>query len=132
MLIVLFGLQFSNPVDTDLAYRGKAKRFGQKNDPMIGGRIGGVNVFGGGLALYNAQGTIIGAVGVSGDTSCADHNIAWKTRDALKLDFVPGGVSATKDDNIIYAKDNGFAHVDCGGGESAIGQKLPITHPLSK
>jgi uncharacterized protein GlcG (DUF336 family) len=128
----LFGLQFSNPVDTTVAYQGEAKYFGKKNDPMIGGRIGGVNVFGGGLALYNAKGTIIGALGVSGDTSCADHNIAWKTRDALKLDFVPAGVSATKDDNIIYAKGNGFAHVDCGGGESTIAQKLPTSHPIGQ
>ena len=31
------------------------------NDPMVGGRIGGVNVFGGGLALYNASGKLVGA-----------------------------------------------------------------------
>ena len=93
----LFGLQFSNPVDTSVAYSGKAKYFGHKNDPMIGEkRIGGVNVFGGGLALYNAKGEVVGALGVSGDTSCADHNIAWKTRNALKLDYVPGGVSENK------------------------------------
>ena len=89
----LFGLQFSNPVNTDVAYEGDSKDYGQSNDPMVGGKIGGVNVFGGGLALYNAQKQIIGAVGVSGDSSCADHNIAWRTRNNLKLDFVPGGVS---------------------------------------
>ena len=59
---------------------------------MVGGHIGGVNVFGGGLALYNAKGTLIGAIGVSGDSSCADHNIAWRTRHTLSLDFVPAGV----------------------------------------
>ena len=47
-------------------------------------RIGGVNVFGGGLALYNAKGVLIGGLGVSGDSSCADHNIAWRTRHNLK------------------------------------------------
>ena len=62
------------------------------NDPMVGGRIGGVNVFGGGLALYNSNGKIVGGLGVSGDSSCADHNIAWRTRHNLNLDFVPGGV----------------------------------------
>ena len=46
---------------------------------MVGHRIGGVNVFGGGLGLYNSKGVLIGAIGVSGDTSCADHNIAWRT-----------------------------------------------------
>jgi uncharacterized protein GlcG (DUF336 family) len=43
---------------------------------MVGGKIGGVNVFGGVVALYNSQGVLIGALGVSGDSSCADHNIA--------------------------------------------------------
>src|SRR4249920_467723 len=89
----LFGLQASNPVDTGVAYGGNPANNGQTNDPMEGGRIGGVNVFGGGLALYNADGRIVGAVGVSGDSSCADHNIAWRTRHNLTLDYVPGGVS---------------------------------------
>jgi len=88
----LYGLQQSNPVSTDVAYGGNAQNYGQANDPMVGGRIGGVNVFGGGLALYNAQHKLIGAIGVSGDSSCADHNIAWRTRHTLNLDFVPGGV----------------------------------------
>lgn len=128
----LFGLQFSNPVDTDVAYRGEATDFGSAKDPMNNGRIGGVNVFGGGLALYNEKGELLGGLGVSGDTSCADHNIAWKTRDSLKLDFVPGGVSETGDDNIIYTEGNGFAHPDCGGKESGIGTALPQSHAISK
>jgi uncharacterized protein GlcG (DUF336 family) len=98
----LYGLQESNPVDTEAAYRGPATSFGQSNDPMVGRRIGGVNVFGGGLALYNAKKQIVGGIGVSGDTSCADHNIAWRTRNALGLDWLPGGVSANGDDNINY------------------------------
>jgi len=128
----LFGLQHSNPVDTSVAYAGKAAEYGQANDPMVGQRIGGVNVFGGGLALYNKAGTLVGAVGVSGDTSCADHNVAWKTRDALKLDYVPAGVSPTGDDNIIYAVGNGFAHVDCGNAEKVIAESLPAKFPASK
>lgn len=63
----LFGLQFSNPVDPAVAYKGPAQAYGAKNDPMTGHKIGGVNVFGGGLALYNKYGTLIGALGVSGD-----------------------------------------------------------------
>ena len=126
----LFGLQFSNPVNTKVAYRGKAKHYGTKKDAMVSGKIGGVNVFGGGLALYNAEGKIIGAIGVSGDTSCADHNIAWKTRNALALDKVPAGVSTTKDDNIIYDASNGFSHPQCGGTEHTIAAKLPTSHPI--
>ncbi len=128
----LFGLQLSNPVNTEIAYRGDSKQFGAEKDPMNGGRIGGVNVFGGGLALYNAKGEIIGGLGVSGDTSCADHNIAWKTRHALKLNAVPSGVSSTGDDNIIYEQSNGFAHVDCGGAEAEIGNALPKSHPIKR
>jgi len=63
-------------------------------------KIGGVNVFGGGLALYDAAGKVIGAVGVSGDTSCADHNIAWSTRKNLKLDNTPNS------DAIAYGAGN--------------------------
>jgi hypothetical protein len=100
----LFGLQESNPVSTDVAYSGNPARYGQHNDPMVGGRIGGVNVFGGGLALYNASGEIVGGLGVSGDTSCADHNIAYRTRNLLELDYVPAGVSSDplRRDNIIF------------------------------
>ena len=79
----LFGLQESNPVNIDAAYGGNADEYGTTSDFMIGKRIGGVNVFGGGVALYDASGAVIGAVGVSGDTSCADHSIAWKVRDYL-------------------------------------------------
>jgi uncharacterized protein GlcG (DUF336 family) len=124
----LFGLQLSNPVDPSVAYAGNAANFGKVNDPMVGKRIGGVNVFGGGLALYTAQGKLVGAIGVSGDTSCADHNIAWKTRRALGLDHVPAGVNKKGDksnDNIIYDITNGksqsgFGHPDCGLGEKTI------------
>ena len=128
----LFGLQFSNPVNTDVAYAGPASKYGMPNDPMTRkrSRIGGVNVFGGGLALYDADGKLLGAIGVSGDTSCTDHNVAWKTRDFLALDLVPAGVSATGDDNIIYDPTSGFAHPDCGFGGAAIGVNLPTTNPI--
>jgi uncharacterized protein GlcG (DUF336 family) len=44
------------------------------------------------VALYAADGRIVGGLGVSGDYSCADHNIAWKVRHLLELDYVPSGV----------------------------------------
>ncbi|MGA2809405.1 MAG: heme-binding protein [Terracidiphilus sp.] len=134
----LFGLQASNPVDTFVAYRGDPNSYGQANDPMVGGRIGGVNVFGGGLALYNAQGQLLGALGVSGDSSCADHNIAWRTRHSLNLDFVPAGVSgdATRPDNIVYDITNptgfpigvsagGWGHPVCSTAATTIASQLP-------
>jgi uncharacterized protein GlcG (DUF336 family) len=102
----LFGLQASNPVSTEVAYQGPSSDFGTAEDPMVGQKIGGVNVFGGGLALFGPGQKMIGAIGVSGDTSCADHDIAWRTRHNLALDHLLGvsGVSgdATHPDNIIY------------------------------
>jgi uncharacterized protein GlcG (DUF336 family) len=125
----LFGLQESNPVSPLVAYSGEAAQFGTPKDPMTGKRVGGVNVFGGGLALYNSKGEIVGALGVSGDSSCADHNIAWRTRKSLHLDYVPGGVSPSKNDNIMYlaAKEVpvGFKHPTCGGKEHQV--ELPGT-----
>ena len=131
----LFGLQFSNPVDTSVAYQGNAKNYGASNDPMKGGKVGGVNVFGGGLALYDPNGTLVGAVGVSGDTSCADHVIAWKVRHRLNLDDVAGGVSDSGTDNIIFfgsgeTFDPTFAHPDCGFGVLPIATNLPVSHPV--
>jgi uncharacterized protein GlcG (DUF336 family) len=112
----LYGLQASNPVSTDAAYQGPSSNFGTLFDPMVGQKIGGVNVFGGGLGLYAiAPSTssaaapveyIVGGVGVSGDTSCADHNIGWLVRHNLKLDHMANvaGVSGdtTRPDNIVF------------------------------
>ncbi len=134
----LFGLQESNPVDTGVAYKGPSTNFGQANDPMVGENIGGVNVFGGGLALYNSDGDLLGAVGVSGDTSCADHNIAWRTRNNLGLDHVPAGISgdAARPDNIVFdivdptghqTSAGGFGHAHCldAGTEDGLAAGLP-------
>jgi uncharacterized protein GlcG (DUF336 family) len=134
----LFGLQHSNPVDTAAAYKGPSKNYGQKNDPLVNKKIGGVNVFGGGLALYNVNGTLVGAIGVSGDSSCADHNIAWKTRNTLDLDHVPAGVSgdASRPDNIVYditsqggqmpgISAGGWGHPVCSAAATNIAATLP-------
>jgi uncharacterized protein GlcG (DUF336 family) len=119
----LYGLQFSNPVDTGVAYRGASASYGTAGDPMVGGKIGGVNVFGGGLALFAAGQKMVGGIGVSGDTSCADHMIAWRVRNGLKLDHLAGvgGVSGdpARPDNIIFdiaangQSAGGFGHPKC-------------------
>lgn len=80
----LYGLQFSNPVDASTAYLGDPLKYGTAGDPLTGRRIGGINNFGGGLALY-LNGKKIGALGVSGDTSCRDHAYAWRMRTALNM-----------------------------------------------
>lgn len=126
----LYGLQFSNPVDTARAYAGPTSAWGTEDDPMVGERIGGVNVFGGGLALFDAGGQLLGALGLSGDTSCADHIIAWKLRAALNLDYVPAGVSAAGNDNIVFDREDVYGHPACGLGESDIAPTLPSTRTL--
>ena len=57
-----------------------------------------------GSPFYNADHQPVGGLGVSGDSSCADHNIAWRTRGALVLDYVPAGVSRNpnRPDNVVY------------------------------
>jgi uncharacterized protein GlcG (DUF336 family) len=122
----LYGLQHSNPVDPSVAYGEQPQNYGQPNDPLVGRFIGGVNVFGGGLALYkrDANGTpkVVGGLGLSGDTSCADHFIAWRVRHHLGLDQLAGvgGVSgdSARPDNIIFdisggVSASGFGHPTC-------------------
>jgi uncharacterized protein GlcG (DUF336 family) len=133
----LYGLQASNPVNTDVAYRGDSDDYGQTDDPMVGGKIGGINVFGGGFALYNSSKQLIGGLGVSGDSSCADHNIGWRTRSTLKLDYVPAGVSgdSKRPDNIVYdiktqpgfaigVSSSGWGHPECSPTATAIAATL--------
>jgi hypothetical protein len=103
----LYGLQHSNPVDPEIAYQGNAMTFGTANDPLVGQRVGGVNVFAGGLTLYVAGGRKVGGLGVSGDQSCTDHFVAWRVRNALNLDHlgtlgVVPGADAQHPDNIIF------------------------------
>jgi len=135
----LFGLQESNPVDPDVVYGGKQSDYGTVKDFMVGKKPGGVNVFGGGLALYSATtGKVIGAVGLSGDTSCADHNIAWRVRHALNLDNVSAGVATGgTTDNIIFditggVSTSGFGHPTClnPGVEEPMGTNLPTAYPV--
>ncbi len=152
----LFGLQESNPVDTAVAYQGPSSNYGTPSDPMVGQKIGGVNVFGGGLALYLAATPasiaaptavateqIVGGVGVSGDTSCADHNISWRVRHNLGLDHLANiaGVSGdpTRPDNIVFdiipnpiggtgISAGGYGHPTCSNTTTNY-QTLPVVIP---
>jgi hypothetical protein len=126
----LYGLQHSNPVDASIAYLGNAADFGTPSDPTVGKRVGGVNVFGGGLALYKKGGIKIGAVGVSGDTSCTDHFVAWRVRASLLLDHLGtlGAVSGdpSRPDNIVYDITSNLLG---GTGISAGGFGIPNAAP---
>jgi len=93
----LYGLNNSNPFNPALMTQGT----GDGQVP------GGIITFGGGVALYSG-GKVIGALGVSGDSSCADHAIAFRMRKLAGYDAVAGGVAPDGTDNIIYA-DTGSA-----------------------
>ena len=123
----LYGAQASNPVSAVVLYSGDPSQFGGPADPMLGKHLGGVIVFGGGLALYSND-EIVGGLGLSGDTSCADHMIAWRVRKFLNMDHMTtvGGVSgdAARPDNIVYDitanpaggtgnSAGGFGHARC-------------------
>jgi uncharacterized protein GlcG (DUF336 family) len=132
----LYSLATSAPPNPSAAYAGPPTAFGQQNDPLVGKPIGGVIVFGGGLALYSGKGKIAGGLGVSGDTSCADHVIAWKMRHQLQLDGVPLGVAPGQNDNMILDVANGqsasgFGHPICKGGvePNEIIKALPQKYP---
>ena len=95
----LYGLNNSNPFNPAF----------QPQNSGIGFVPGGVITFGGGVALYES-GQIIGGLGVSGDTSCADHAISYRMRKAAGLDGIPaGGVGLNGTDNILYAADGHYA-----------------------
>ena len=133
----LYSLATSGPPNPQAVF-GNPASFGTPNDPMIGKAVGGVIVFGGGLALYNGQGKIVGGLGLSGDTSCTDHVIAWKVRHQLGLDHVPMGPSPSHNDNMILDYTNGyspsgFGHPDCKGGNNAahIIETLDKDYPTS-
>ncbi|MCU1287155.1 MAG: hypothetical protein JWO13_3505 [Acidobacteriales bacterium] len=132
----LFSIINSSPPNP-LALIGDPNSFGQANDPIVGKSVGGAIVFGGGLPLYDQKGKLLGGIGLSGDTSCADHVIAWKVRHLLKLDGVPMGVSPGQNDNMILDIQNGtspsgFGHPSCKGGKPSdeVIKKLDQTHPI--
>ncbi len=132
-----FGLQESNPVNPAVAYDGNAADFGTTKDPMIGKRIGGLNVFGGGLSLYGNDGKLLGGLGLSGDSSITDHIIAWKLRHALDLDHIPGGVSPSGDDNMVIDIQNnksasGWGHPATTAEATALVNALPTSAPIPK
>lgn len=135
----LWGLQNSNPLQGDL-YAGPASSWGTQGDPLDGKRVGGTTLFAGGLALYNRQGEIVGALGMSGDKSCTDHIIAWKTRHLLNLDNVPAGVNQHNNDNIIFdivvdpasgrlTSASGYGHPKCGPTATQIARSFHETFP---
>ncbi len=77
------------------------------NGKICGGSI----AFGGGVPLYRNK-TRVGGLGVSGDTACADHEIAKRIRHLANLDPEKGQFA----DDITYSSADGpsaFTHPLC-------------------
>ena len=104
----LYGLNNSNPFNPDYLAQGSG----------IGRVPGGIITFGGGVPLY-LDGKVIGGLGLSGDTACADHVIAYRMRRLAGLDKDLKGVATDGTDNIIYAGSTlaGFQHPHCGSSD---------------
>ena len=104
----LYGLNNSNPFNPDYLAQGSG----------IGRVPGGIITFGGGVPLY-LDGKVIGGLGLSGDTACADHVIAYRMRRLAGLDKDLKGVATDGTDNIIFANGTpaGFQHPHCGDSD---------------
>ena len=100
----LYGLNMSNAFDTKcLGAPGSNKGLNQI--------CAGIITFGGGVGLYK-NGQIIGGLGVSGDTACADHEIAKRVRNQGGLNPTGGALV----DDISYSSVDGasvFTHPLC-------------------
>jgi uncharacterized protein GlcG (DUF336 family) len=102
----LASLGFSNPFNSAAVAAPGAPQTGQNQ--IAGGMI----FFGGGVPLYDSKGKVIGGLGVSGDTACADHEVAKRLRHLSGLN-PPAGPLA---DDITYSSPDGataFTHPQC-------------------
>jgi uncharacterized protein GlcG (DUF336 family) len=102
----LYGLNNSNPFKPELQAQGTG----------IGKVPGGIITFGGGVPLY-ISGQVIGGLGVSGDTACADHAIAFRMRRLAGLDGTPSA------DNIVYLGAGELPH-DVGHPHCFLGHDI--------
>jgi len=83
-----------------------------KDSGKTDGKVcGGAIAFGGGVPLYRGK-TRVGGLGLSGDTACADHEIAKRIRHLANLDPEKGQFA----DDITYSSVDGpsqFTHPLC-------------------
>jgi uncharacterized protein GlcG (DUF336 family) len=117
----LFGLNHSNPFNPSYLV-GPSQTSGGGANQVAGGII----TFGGGVPLYR-DGRIVGGLGVSGDTACADHEIAKRVRDLAGLNPTGGPLV----DDIVYRnvdEASVFAHPLCPSTRrngTALGDESP-------
>jgi uncharacterized protein GlcG (DUF336 family) len=100
----LFGAAAANPLNPECLVA--PQDHGKQKGKLCGGTI----VFGGGVPLYKGK-TRVGGLGASGDTPCADHEIAKRIRDKAHLNPEQGPFA----DDIVFTKDGPsvYAHPLC-------------------
>lgn len=101
----LWGIAAGNPFDPTCLV--PPRQAASTNGRVCGGAI----AFGGGVPLYRGK-TRVGGLGVSGDTACADHEIAKRMRHLAQLDPEKGAYA----DDITYSgvdKPSLFTHPLC-------------------
>jgi len=101
----LWGIAQPNPFQADCLVAPDDMK--STNGKVCGGSI----AFGGGVPLYKGK-TRVGGLGVSGDTACADHEIAKRIRHLARLDPEKGEYA----DDIVFTSADGaspFAHPLC-------------------
>jgi len=92
----------------------------------------GIITFGGGVALYS-NGKVIGGLGVSGDSSCADHAIAYRMRRTAGFDHLPGEgqfrlLHGRSEESLIFCGVE-RVRITCAGSIRRTGNAAPIfTH----
>jgi len=100
------GVSYNYPVNQAALFSGQLDWLGTAFDPMLGQRVGGFVAIGGGLGLYGQGAAPLGGIGVAGDHSCTDHDVAWRVRNLLGLDhlagFPPLSGDPSRPDNIVY------------------------------
>jgi uncharacterized protein GlcG (DUF336 family) len=101
----LWGVAEPNPFNPQCLE--SPKDSGQTDGKICGGSI----AFGGGVPLYRGK-TRVGGLGVSGDTACADHEIAKRIRHLAQMDPEKGQFV----DDITYSSVDGasiYTHPLC-------------------
>lgn len=101
----LWGVAEPNPFNPQCI--GAPQDAGKTDGRVCGGSI----AFGGGVPLYKGK-TKVGGLGVSGDSACADHEIAKRIRHLANMDPEKGEFV----DDIVYTSVDGpseFAHPLC-------------------
>lgn len=114
----LFGLAAGNPLDSSAVFDGDYSKFGTPEDPLIGKRVGGTITFGGGLGLYSGT-KAVGGLGLSGDTACADHSTAFRTRNRLSASPSEGN------DRLTFNDVSGHPH--CPNDKFSAGVNVPAS-----